>query len=742
MKRVLFEVRMKGDSPIALKKKFIGLLKSSKLSTKLYRLLKQADDQGLISVVHRYIPFLAPIGVVAKHREVKIIVSLTSFNERMPYITETLTPIFDQTQKPDKIILWLAQSQFPTKEKELPHSLLRLKSRGLEIRWCDDLKPHKKYYFTMLEYPDDIVITIDDDAIYDKTLIETLMACYKKNPNAVSAMRVHKILFDDQGLFRPYNEWLKEYPAELHRARMDLIATGVGGVLYPPKCLHAALFNKEDILQTCLFADDMWLKVMEVLQGTPVALAKEQRPFKYISGTQDFSLFKMNVDENMNDRQLQNICNIYDSKADGFNSIADKIQTSSPVQKLQSRKVPNMPKVSIVLPVYNVEKFLPECLDSVVNQTLKDIEIICVNDGSTDGSLAVLEKYAETDARVKIISKKNSGYGHSMNVGFAAATGEYIGIVETDDWIKSDMYETLYNIAFENDLDVIKADYYNFEGDGEQRKTKYIRIAGKFPQYYGKVLNPADDVTPLYFTMNTWAGIYKRGFIEANQIKHNETPGASYQDSGFWFQTLSSAKRLYFLERPFYMYRQDNPNSSINNKAKVYCVCDEYEFIMDFMNRNPELKKTFIYIYSYRRFYSYMFVLNRIGLQFVFEFLRRFSDDFIKLRDEGAIDQSLFSSNEWKTLHQIMEDPEGYYFANYYLKHRRNNTNENLHPFQQQLEDARRELRDVRRSNSYRVGRLITWLPRMLKKSIRSLKVNGFKYTLKLAAKTVFQKKK
>jgi glycosyltransferase involved in cell wall biosynthesis len=106
-----------------------------------------------------------------------------------------------------------------------------------------------------------------------------------------------------------------------------------------------------------------------------------------------------------------------------------------------------MPKVSIIVPIYNVEKYLRECLDSIVKQTLKDIEIVCVNDGSTDSSLDIIKEYAEKDERVKYIDKPNSGYGISMNQGLDKAQGEYIGIVESDDFIKPEMFEELYNLA-------------------------------------------------------------------------------------------------------------------------------------------------------------------------------------------------------------------------------------------------------------------------------------------------------
>lgn len=98
-----------------------------------------------------------------------------------------------------------------------------------------------------------------------------------------------------------------------------------------------------------------------------------------------------------------------------------------------------MTKVSVIMPVYNVGEYLEECLKSVINQTLKEIEIICVNDGSTDGSLQILNKFVELDKRIRIINKENTGYGHSVNCGIDEAQGEYIGVVETDDYIDASM---------------------------------------------------------------------------------------------------------------------------------------------------------------------------------------------------------------------------------------------------------------------------------------------------------------
>ena len=131
-----------------------------------------------------------------------------------------------------------------------------------------------------------------------------------------------------------------------------------------------------------------------------------------------------------------------------------------------------MSKVSVVVPCYNVENYIRQCLDSLVNQTLKDIDIICVNDGSTDNTLSILREYEQKDPRVSVINKNNSGYGNSMNIGFDAASGEYIGIIESDDYADLDMFEKLYNEAKLHSLDVYKSGYYLYYSKPEEKNER------------------------------------------------------------------------------------------------------------------------------------------------------------------------------------------------------------------------------------------------------------------------------
>jgi glycosyltransferase involved in cell wall biosynthesis len=311
-----------------------------------------------------------------------------------------------------------------------------------------------------------------------------------------------------------------------------------------------------------------------------------------------------------------------------------------------------MPKVSILVPIYNMSKLLRKCLDSCINQTLKDIEIICLNDGSTDNSLDIIKEYAQNDNRIVIVDKPNSGYGNSMNIGLKKATGEYIGIVEADDWARLDMFEVLYNKAKENNLDFIKADYTRFIGEGKTYEEFYtaIDISNK---YYNKVLNPQENLDLFEIIMSNWAGIYKRRFIINNNIKHNETSGASFQDTGFWFQVFSLASRVMFLNKPLYMYKADNTTSSRRNKEKVFCIFEEYKYIEDFINKKG-LRKKLIKIFNYRKFRTYMNDYIRIAPEFRKIFLEKMRKELILAFANNEIKLSMFSKKELRDLNLMI----------------------------------------------------------------------------------------
>lgn len=260
-------------------------------------------------------------------------------------------------------------------------------------------------------------------------------------------------------------------------------------------------------------------------------------------------------------------------------------------------------KVSVVLPIYNAAPYLRECLDSIIKQTLKDIEIICVNDGSTDNSLDIIKEYAQKDIRIKYIDKPNAGYGQTMNCGMDLATGEYIGIVEPDDFIKPEMYETLYNKAKETKADVIKSDYYEYTNG----KIKYRNITSA--NTYDKIINYKTAENKLGFSINP-TGIFKKEFLQKYNIKFNETPGASHQDIGFSILLSFYSSIFIYINQAFYMYRQDNINSSMQSYANPNIMIDEYTFILENLVKNKNIfEKIKIKFYQLRH-NSFMYFLN------------------------------------------------------------------------------------------------------------------------------------
>lgn len=235
-----------------------------------------------------------------------------------------------------------------------------------------------------------------------------------------------------------------------------------------------------------------------------------------------------------------------------------------------------MAKVSVIVPVYNAEKYLAQCLDSILAQTLQEIEVICVNDGSADSSGEILARYAAQDARVKVLHQENRGYGAAMNAGLDAAAGAYVGIVESDDRILPEMYRILYEETDGETLDVVKSDaYFWYEGIGYKRRIH----AAHLEPYYNRILGDADRNIFFDFYMNIWTGIYKRAFLAAKNIRFHESVGASYQDNGFWMQTLSYCERAKWIGRAFYFYRQDNEASSVKSRDKVFAMAREYEYV-------------------------------------------------------------------------------------------------------------------------------------------------------------------
>jgi glycosyltransferase involved in cell wall biosynthesis len=223
-----------------------------------------------------------------------------------------------------------------------------------------------------------------------------------------------------------------------------------------------------------------------------------------------------------------------------------------------------MPKVSVILPIYNAGSYLEPCLESIRVQTLEDFEVLCVNDGSKDDSLATMQKFADMDARFKVLDKPNGGYGHSLNYGLAHATGEYIAIVEPDDFIDPDMYRDLYGYAHvDGTADVVKGSYWEyFDGrDGFEEEIREPNISRCMPKTaHAFTLDEYAEV--FCHHPSIWSAIYRRAFLEEQGIRFVEPKGAGWADNPFFVETLVSASRIVWVPKAYYFYRQTNPSAS------------------------------------------------------------------------------------------------------------------------------------------------------------------------------------
>lgn len=253
-----------------------------------------------------------------------------------------------------------------------------------------------------------------------------------------------------------------------------------------------------------------------------------------------------------------------------------------------------MPLVTVIMPSLNVKDYIQECMESVIGQSLQDIEILAIDAGSTDGTLEILKEYEQKDARVKVIISDKKSYGYQVNLGLEMASGDYIGIVETDDYISDTMFEKLVDYIRENDVDYVKGRvaYVAQLQNGE----KWIHEnALPIPrEFIGQVVKPCDMPELLHKDIYLWLGLYKKKFLE--NIRLNETPGAAFQDQGFLLKTFSTSESAMYVDEIVYYYRQDNSASSVFNQNGFSYLVGEYCANLSFIEDKSLLWKEAFYL--------------------------------------------------------------------------------------------------------------------------------------------------
>ncbi len=336
---------------------------------------------------------------------------------------------------------------------------------------------------------------------------------------------------------------------------------------------------------------------------------------------------------------LNNIRSYYSNKIQMFN-------------QCKKNEYFNEPKISVIMPIYNNIQYIDEAMTSILYQSLKELEIICINDGSTDTKVMQrLNFYSYIDKRVRVINKLNTGYGSSMNLGIKEAKGEYIAIVESDDYISENMYKELYNYA-QYGYDIIKSDLYRFTDDCNKRNVTYWNVAPK--EAYRKKIIPRDHIDYLLEVMSgtSCTSIFKRKFLLNNEIYYNESPGASYQDIGFWFKTMYYCNSIFIIDKAYYFYRMDNLASSSLNKDKMAAVINEYNYIYNYFHNKH--KDTFFWSLYYRRkIISYMYNFNKQINKI--NFVNIIRDEFVKDQHDVLFDDKYLTENVKREFYNIID---------------------------------------------------------------------------------------
>ena len=314
-----------------------------------------------------------------------------------------------------------------------------------------------------------------------------------------------------------------------------------------------------------------------------------------------------------------------------------------------------MPAVSVIMPVYNAERFLEQAIASVLGQTFRDIEVIAVNDGSTDTSHAILMSKAVSDRRVRILDGPNCGYGHAMNAGMEAATGDYVAILEPDDYYDMDFLDRVLSVAREFDADIVKTKFW--EHSEETGSDSLSDPLGNLP-----MMKPIDIMSHPSLSLmrpTIWTAVYRRSIIADNRIRFRETPGASFQDTYFSFAALVHARRIVLVPEPHMHYRIDNETSSVHSGGKPYAVCRELEAMDALADSRKEWHDALMPWLFRRRLDTYGWNYDRLAPEFREDFRRRAAMEFAQGEAEGFLDRSLYDDAAWDKLQWFIDGKHG-----------------------------------------------------------------------------------
>ena len=320
-------------------------------------------------------------------------------------------------------------------------------------------------------------------------------------------------------------------------------------------------------------------------------------------------------------------------------------------------------KVSVIVPVYNVKKYLPKCLDSIINQTLKDIEIICVNDGSTDGSDKVLEEYAQKDARIKIVNRPNGGLSAARNTGMPYATGKYIGFVDSDDYIEPTMYEWMYgNAEWYQSQMVICAVHKIDDSTGIVFDDDPYYTLGYFPKDLNNRTFTHFDTKDFFqdFCVMAWNKLYLRSFLEEKKAKFPD--GYIFEDGPFFTDIYFDMDRVTIVRDFLYYYRVNRANSIVckgdKNFADIFYVVTK---MLNNMRKTPYFDDIKMYFLR-KKFKDMRYRYQVIQDKYKYMYYKKWREFWLGIDDE-TLQPELFKERYPYTYRNIKLVKDNTFFA-------------------------------------------------------------------------------
>lgn len=377
-----------------------------------------------------------------------------------------------------------------------------------------------------------------------------------------------------------------------------------------------------------------------------------------------------------------------------------------------------MVKVSVIIPVFNVEKYLEECLDSILAQTLKEIEIICVNDGSVDNSLSILKEYEKKYTQIKVLDQINGGQSAARNRALEVASGEYVYFMDSDDLLTSKALEELYQVCSEKNLDILYFSGTSFFEDEElakkhrgfknnyYRKGNYTEVQSGDRMLVTLIDNGDYFVSPCL-------QLLRREFLSSNNIRFFK--GIIHEDNCFTFQSLLLAQKVFCIN-DIYFYRRvrgasvmTHEETSRNLRGYFCCLMEQMSFAGELGIQDVDVNEKIDYV---------LMLLNK-HVQRIYSGLSKQQRE-IFLRECSMYERYLFNA--------IIRDAAW--------------KSEKVVRYEREIKSYRKQLKSIKKSHSYRLGRTLTMPYRLIKGGIKCCRQHGFTYTCKLTAKKIIRKLK